>query len=208
VTYLIDEKGKIAAVWPKVKPDEHAARSQFVDALRESVTWRFRFARGERTLNPGPQGRRARRLHANSRDGDGRPPASWPSRRSSRIERLTLGRGLVVPAAGPAPHRPRAGARDWGFAQGLGIRSGVFMEVRPNASGTCDEGRTSRTFGSSPTSVPAARRGRLVRRTEVDPAPRPQPRAGRSSRRTPARDPSRVRDRQSSQRFPSTWNRR
>ncbi|HEY1252635.1 MAG TPA: thioredoxin-dependent thiol peroxidase [Thermoanaerobaculia bacterium] len=24
VTYLIDEKGKIAAVWPKVKPDEHA----------------------------------------------------------------------------------------------------------------------------------------------------------------------------------------
>ncbi len=24
ITYLIDEKGKIAAVWPKVKPDEHA----------------------------------------------------------------------------------------------------------------------------------------------------------------------------------------
>lgn len=24
VTYLIDEKGKIAAVWPKVKPDAHA----------------------------------------------------------------------------------------------------------------------------------------------------------------------------------------
>ena len=24
VTYLIDEKGKIAAVWPKVKPDQHA----------------------------------------------------------------------------------------------------------------------------------------------------------------------------------------
>ena len=24
VTYLIDEKGRIAAVWPKVKPDEHA----------------------------------------------------------------------------------------------------------------------------------------------------------------------------------------
>jgi peroxiredoxin Q/BCP len=24
VTYLIDDKGKIAAVWPKVKPDEHA----------------------------------------------------------------------------------------------------------------------------------------------------------------------------------------
>jgi peroxiredoxin Q/BCP len=24
VTYLIDEKGKIAAVWPKVKPDGHA----------------------------------------------------------------------------------------------------------------------------------------------------------------------------------------
>ncbi len=24
VTYLIDEKGKIAAVWPKVKPDDHA----------------------------------------------------------------------------------------------------------------------------------------------------------------------------------------
>jgi peroxiredoxin Q/BCP len=25
VTYLIDEKGKIAAVWPRVKPDDHAA---------------------------------------------------------------------------------------------------------------------------------------------------------------------------------------
>jgi peroxiredoxin Q/BCP len=25
VTYLIDEKGKIAAVWPKVKPETHAA---------------------------------------------------------------------------------------------------------------------------------------------------------------------------------------
>ena len=24
VTYLIDEKGKIAGVWPKVKPDGHA----------------------------------------------------------------------------------------------------------------------------------------------------------------------------------------
>ena len=24
VTYLVDEKGKIAAVWPKVKPDGHA----------------------------------------------------------------------------------------------------------------------------------------------------------------------------------------
>jgi peroxiredoxin Q/BCP len=24
VTYLIDEKGTIAAVWPKVKPDDHA----------------------------------------------------------------------------------------------------------------------------------------------------------------------------------------
>ena len=32
VTYLIDEKGKIAAVWPKVKPDEHAAQIlEFVD---------------------------------------------------------------------------------------------------------------------------------------------------------------------------------
>jgi peroxiredoxin Q/BCP len=32
VTYLIDEKGKIAAVWPKVKPDEHAAEIlEFVD---------------------------------------------------------------------------------------------------------------------------------------------------------------------------------
>ena len=32
VTYLIDEKGKIAAVWPKVKPDEHAAEIlAFVD---------------------------------------------------------------------------------------------------------------------------------------------------------------------------------
>ena len=25
VTYLIDEKGKISAVWPKVKPEGHAA---------------------------------------------------------------------------------------------------------------------------------------------------------------------------------------
>jgi peroxiredoxin Q/BCP len=25
VTYLIDEKGKIAAVWPKVKPEDHAS---------------------------------------------------------------------------------------------------------------------------------------------------------------------------------------
>ena len=32
VSYLIDEKGKIAAVWPKVKPDEHAAEIlEFVD---------------------------------------------------------------------------------------------------------------------------------------------------------------------------------
>ena len=32
VTYLIDEKGKIAAVWPKVKPNEHAAEIlEFVD---------------------------------------------------------------------------------------------------------------------------------------------------------------------------------
>ena len=32
VTYLIDEKGKIAAVWPKVKPGEHAAEIlEFVD---------------------------------------------------------------------------------------------------------------------------------------------------------------------------------
>ena len=32
ITYLIDEKGKIAAVWPKVKPDEHARQIlEFVD---------------------------------------------------------------------------------------------------------------------------------------------------------------------------------
>ncbi len=31
VTYLIDEKGKIAAVWPKVKPDGHA------DELLEAI---------------------------------------------------------------------------------------------------------------------------------------------------------------------------
>jgi len=32
VTYLIDEKGKIAAVWPKVKPQTHAA--EILEALR------------------------------------------------------------------------------------------------------------------------------------------------------------------------------
>jgi peroxiredoxin Q/BCP len=32
ITYLIDEKGKIAAVWPKVKPNEHARQIlEFVD---------------------------------------------------------------------------------------------------------------------------------------------------------------------------------
>ncbi len=31
ITYLIDEKGKIAAVWPKVKPAEHSR--QILDAL-------------------------------------------------------------------------------------------------------------------------------------------------------------------------------
>jgi peroxiredoxin Q/BCP len=32
ITYLIDEKGKIAAVWPKVKPSEHARQIlEFVD---------------------------------------------------------------------------------------------------------------------------------------------------------------------------------
>ncbi len=32
VTYLIDEKGNVAAVWPKVKPDEHARQIlEFVD---------------------------------------------------------------------------------------------------------------------------------------------------------------------------------
>jgi peroxiredoxin Q/BCP len=32
VTYLIDEKGKIAAVWPKVKPDGHA--SEILEAIQ------------------------------------------------------------------------------------------------------------------------------------------------------------------------------
>ena len=35
ITYLIDEKGKIAAVWPKVKPDEHARQIlEFVDGAK------------------------------------------------------------------------------------------------------------------------------------------------------------------------------
>lgn len=35
VTYLIDEKGKIAAVWPKVKPADHAGEIlAFLDAAR------------------------------------------------------------------------------------------------------------------------------------------------------------------------------
>ena len=33
VTYLIDEQGKIAAVWPKVKPEEHA--EEILDFLDE-----------------------------------------------------------------------------------------------------------------------------------------------------------------------------
>jgi thioredoxin-dependent peroxiredoxin len=32
VTYLIDEKGKVAAVWPKVKPETHAA--EILESLR------------------------------------------------------------------------------------------------------------------------------------------------------------------------------
>lgn len=31
-TYLVDENGRIAAVWPKVKPDEHA--DQVIEAIR------------------------------------------------------------------------------------------------------------------------------------------------------------------------------
>ena len=34
VTYLIDEKGKIAAVWPKVKPDGHA--EEILEAIASS----------------------------------------------------------------------------------------------------------------------------------------------------------------------------
>jgi peroxiredoxin Q/BCP len=38
VTYLIDEKGKIAAVWPKVKPAEHAKEIlDFVDGNRPAT---------------------------------------------------------------------------------------------------------------------------------------------------------------------------
>jgi len=38
VTYLIDEKGKIAAVWPKVKPAEHAKEIlAFVDGNRPTT---------------------------------------------------------------------------------------------------------------------------------------------------------------------------
>jgi peroxiredoxin Q/BCP len=38
VTYLIDEKGKIAAVWPKVKPAEHAKEIlAFVDGNRPAI---------------------------------------------------------------------------------------------------------------------------------------------------------------------------
>jgi peroxiredoxin Q/BCP len=37
VTYLIDEKGKIAAVWPKVKPEGHADEIlEAVDGLKSS----------------------------------------------------------------------------------------------------------------------------------------------------------------------------
>ncbi|HJW14793.1 MAG TPA: thioredoxin-dependent thiol peroxidase [Thermoanaerobaculia bacterium] len=39
VTYLIDEKGKIAAVWPKVKPDDHAREIlSFVGSKRPPTT--------------------------------------------------------------------------------------------------------------------------------------------------------------------------
>ncbi len=34
VTYLIDEKGKIAAVWPKVKPEGHA--EEILEAIAKS----------------------------------------------------------------------------------------------------------------------------------------------------------------------------
>jgi peroxiredoxin Q/BCP len=34
VTYLIDEKGKIAAVWPKVKPEGHA--EEILEKIRDS----------------------------------------------------------------------------------------------------------------------------------------------------------------------------
>jgi thioredoxin-dependent peroxiredoxin len=34
VTYLIDEKGKIAAIWPKVRPEEHA--EEILDFLDEA----------------------------------------------------------------------------------------------------------------------------------------------------------------------------
>jgi peroxiredoxin Q/BCP len=39
ITYLIDEKGKIAAVWPKVKPNEHARQIlEFVDGATPAKT--------------------------------------------------------------------------------------------------------------------------------------------------------------------------
>ncbi len=38
VTYLIDEKGKVAAVWPKVKPAEHAREIlDFVDGGHPAI---------------------------------------------------------------------------------------------------------------------------------------------------------------------------
>ncbi len=38
MTYLIDEKGKIAAVWPKVKPEGHA--EEILAAVDASLAWR------------------------------------------------------------------------------------------------------------------------------------------------------------------------